>query len=315
MTVHGEATALTEIKAVAPGYPLKGRISVREQAGAPAARPERIPEPGTVWVDDRLLGRLELAIGDSIGVGERSLRIAAQVIEDPETSVGFLNLGPRLIMNAADLPSTGLITVGSRVRYRLAVAGEPAAVAGVPRLRRARDRPGPARRGRARCAPRDPLGAGAGGEVSRPVRPAVRASGRGGRGAGRAPLSAAASGRLAVMRCLGASQSLIVRLHVQQFVAARLGGEPRRLPAGRGRPGGAGGAAAAAGGRRAAAARARCRCCRASPRASCCCSASPFRRSSRCAACRPCACCAVISGCRTAPAGPGTRSASRRWPG
>ena len=101
MTMHDEATVLTEIKAVAPGYPLKGRISVRKRAGAPAAKPEGIPEPGTVWVDDRLLGRLAVAIGDSISVGERSLRIAAQVIEDPETSVGFLNLGPQLIMNAA----------------------------------------------------------------------------------------------------------------------------------------------------------------------------------------------------------------------
>src|SRR5262249_18219569 len=83
MTIHGDTTALTQVKAVAPGYPLKGRISVREQAGGATLRPERIPEPGTVWVDDRLFLRLGVGFGDSISVGERDLRIVAQVIEDP----------------------------------------------------------------------------------------------------------------------------------------------------------------------------------------------------------------------------------------
>ena len=52
-----------------------------------------------------------------------------RLLEDPETSVGFLNLGPRLTLNLADLASTGLVTAGSRVSYRLGVAGAPAVVA------------------------------------------------------------------------------------------------------------------------------------------------------------------------------------------
>ena len=218
MTIHGDATALTEIKAVAPGYPLKGRISVRERTGAPAVRPERIPEPGTVWVDDRLLGRLGVSIGDGVSVGERELRIAAQVIEDPETSVGFLNLGPQLVMNSVDLPSTGLITVGSRVRYRLAVAGPPPAVQAF----------------RDHAAAQ--IGPGQRVEDVRDARPEVRgALERAEKFLGLSALlsvllaavAVALAARrylrrhldgVAVMRCLGASQSLIVRLHVQQFV-------------------------------------------------------------------------------------------------
>ena len=218
MTIHGEATVLTEIKAVAQGYPLKGRISVREKVGAAAVKPERIPEPGTVWVDDRLLGRLAAAVGDSISVGERSLRIAAQVIEDPETSVGFLNLGPQLVMNSADLPSTGLITVGSRVRYRLGIAGEPPAVQAF------------------RDFAATQIGPGQRVEDVRDARPEVRgALERAEKFLGLSALlsvllaavAVALAARrylrrhldgVAVMRCLGASQSLIVRLHVQQFV-------------------------------------------------------------------------------------------------
>ena len=92
--------------------------------------------------DDRLLARLGLQVGDRIGLGDATFAIAAQVVEDPETSVGFINLGPRLTMNASDLPATGLIAEGSRVSYRLGVAGPPAAVADFRRLAAAAVGPG-----------------------------------------------------------------------------------------------------------------------------------------------------------------------------
>ena len=125
MTVAGERTVLTEIKAVGPGYPLKGRMTIRTSNDAQPKTPKAIPESGTVWVDERLLARLQVNVGDTVSVGERGFRVAATLVEEPESSVGFLNLGPRLTLNLADLQSTGLVQVGSRVGYRLAVAGNP----------------------------------------------------------------------------------------------------------------------------------------------------------------------------------------------
>ncbi|MCW5625923.1 MAG: FtsX-like permease family protein [Burkholderiales bacterium] len=128
MVTAGEASQLSEIKAVAADYPLRGKLrladatgTVREDRGAPA--------PGDVWVDDRLLLRLGLALGDPLNVGERPLRIAARVVDDPDSNIGFLNVMPRLIVNETDLASTKLIQVGSRVTYRLMVSGERDAVA------------------------------------------------------------------------------------------------------------------------------------------------------------------------------------------
>jgi len=222
MTVAGENTVLTEVKAVELGYPLKGRIAIRTAAGAQPMRPQGVPEPGSVWVDDRLLARLGLAIGDAVGVGERRFRIAAQVVEDPETSVGFLNLGPRLTMNVADLASTGLIATGSRVSYRLAVAGEPAKVAAF------------------RQAAAGMLGPGQRVEDVRDARPEIRSAlERAEKFLGLSALlsvilaavAVALAARrylrrhldgVAIMRCLGASQGLILRLHVAQFVALGL---------------------------------------------------------------------------------------------
>lgn len=222
MTTAGERSVLTEIKAVGEGYPLKGKMEIRTRADGEALRPQRIPEPGTVWVDDRLLARLDLAIGDRLSVGSRQFRIAAQVLEDPETSVGFLNLGPRLTLNLADLESTGLVTVGSRVSYRLGVAGAPALVA--------------AFRGQAAAL----LGPGQRVEDVRDARPEIRSAlERAERFLGLSALlsvllaavAVALAARrylrrhldgVAIMRCLGASQALILRLHVLQFVALGL---------------------------------------------------------------------------------------------
>jgi putative ABC transport system permease protein len=222
MTVARESTVLTEIKAVGPGYPLKGRIAIRSEGDAEPVRPQGIPEPGTVWVDDRLPGRLGVAIGDALGVGERRFRIGAQVVEDPETSVGFLNLGPRLTLNLVDLPSTGLIAVGSRVSYRLGVAGPPAAVA--------------AFRAQAQRA----IGPGQRVEDVRDARPEIRSAlERAEKFLGLSALlsvilaavAVALAARrylrrhldgVAIMRCLGASQGLILRLHVAQFVVLGL---------------------------------------------------------------------------------------------
>jgi putative ABC transport system permease protein len=219
MTMAGERSVLAEIKAVEPGYPLKGRIAVRTSGEGAPERPRGIPAPGTVWADERLLARLELHIGDAIGVGERSLRIAAIVVEDPETAVGFLNLGPRLLLNQQDLESTGLIQVGSRVTYRLGIAGPAAQVAAF------------------RAAAQRHIGPGQRVEDVRDARPEVRAAlERSEKFLGLSALlsvllAAVAVGlaarrylrrhldSCAIMRCLGASQRLILWLHIQQFVA------------------------------------------------------------------------------------------------
>jgi len=128
MLRFGEDNLLTEVKAIADGYPLRGRLHIRSQLDGADFAPHRIPEPGKVWVDARLLRRLALSIGDIVALGERQFEVSALVSEEPESSAGFLNLGPRLMFNQADLASTELIVPGSRVQYRLFVAGEQNAV-------------------------------------------------------------------------------------------------------------------------------------------------------------------------------------------
>ncbi|HTS52274.1 MAG TPA: FtsX-like permease family protein [Burkholderiales bacterium] len=222
MTLHEGRSQLSEIKAIGPGYPLKGRLTV-DDGEHPVEKPsDAIPLPGTVWVDERLLARLEMRIGDSVALGMRRFRIAARLTEEPETTVGFLNLGPRLIMNLADLPSTGLIQVGSRVTYRLGLTGTAPALREFRVFAESRARPGQRV------------------EDVRDARPEIRSAlDRAEKFLGLSALlsvllaavAVALAARrylkrhldaCAIMRCLGSSQRLIVRLHVQQFVALGL---------------------------------------------------------------------------------------------
>ena len=222
MTQAKDRALLTEVKAVSAGYPLRGHLRIRESATGPDFEPARIPAPGSVWVDDRFLRRLDASIGDRIALGEREFTVAAMVSEEPESSAGFLNLGPRLMFNMDDLASTALVQVGSRVSYRLFVAGDTQGVA------RFRDYAAQTIRPGQRV------------EDIREARPEINSAlTRAERFLGLSALltvilagvAVALAARrylqrhldaCAIMRCLGASQTLILTLHVLQFATIGL---------------------------------------------------------------------------------------------
>jgi putative ABC transport system permease protein len=119
---------LAAIKAVSPGYPLRGALRIAPAPGAPDHAARSIPPPGTVWVDQQLLDTLKLKVGDKVKVGGRDFTIGALITKELDRGFAFVNFSPRLMLNAADLPSTGLVTYGSRVTYRLLVAGSDSAI-------------------------------------------------------------------------------------------------------------------------------------------------------------------------------------------
>ena len=87
-----------------------------------------MPGPGEAWVDPQLLQALGAAPGDRIKLGESTFRIARLIAIEPDRGTQFINFAPRVMLNLADLPATQLITSGSRVTYRLLMAGERDAV-------------------------------------------------------------------------------------------------------------------------------------------------------------------------------------------
>ena len=125
---EGGASKLVSVKAVSDAYPLRGRVTLAGAAGTPDSARSGAPERGSVWVDPALLGALNLRLGDTLLLGDARLRITHGIVNEPDRGTGFASFAPRVLLNEADLPATGLVQPASRVTYRLAVAGtsEPA---------------------------------------------------------------------------------------------------------------------------------------------------------------------------------------------
>jgi putative ABC transport system permease protein len=119
---------LASIKAVAPGYPLRGHLSLRAPTGASDVITQAIPAAGTVWVDPNVLVKLNLTVNDHLKLGDAEFSVAGVILKEPDRGASFVNFAPRIMLRLSDLAATKLIQNGSRVTYRLLLAGDPAVI-------------------------------------------------------------------------------------------------------------------------------------------------------------------------------------------
>ncbi len=218
MAVRGESTQLVSVKAVSEGYPLRGRLRIIAPGAMAEQETSAIPAPGTLWVAPRLLDILGVGLGDRLELGAMEFTIAASIVQESDNALDFMNVAPRVLINEGDLEATGLLGVGSRVSYRLLLAGATDAIAGYRKWA-------------------DPkLAAGERLEGVRDARPEVRTMlERAGRFLGLcslmatilAAVAAALAARrfavrqldqAAIMRCLGATQSRLLGIYLVQLL-------------------------------------------------------------------------------------------------
>ena len=126
---QGGATRLVALKAVDPGYPLRGQVTLAPAPDAPVAPARGIPLAGQAWVDTALLDALQLQVGDTLVLGDATLRISHILVTEPDRGAGFMSFAPRVMIGQKDLAATRLVQPASRLNFRLAVAGPDAAVA------------------------------------------------------------------------------------------------------------------------------------------------------------------------------------------
>ncbi len=123
VVVTENSNRLISAKAVSDGYPLRGSLRTQSALGAPEAEPPGVPEPGTAWVESRLLGLLDLELGETLSMGALELTVSRILSFEPDRGQGFGSLAPRVMFNHADLEATELLGPGSRVRHKLLLAG------------------------------------------------------------------------------------------------------------------------------------------------------------------------------------------------
>jgi len=106
---------LSSVKAVDNYYPLIGELELKNSTGM--FKVSSSPEPGTVWMDERLQNLLLLDYGDEIFLGDAKLIFTATIIYEPDRASGNFAFAPKTIMNMFDVESTNVIQPGSRVEY------------------------------------------------------------------------------------------------------------------------------------------------------------------------------------------------------
>jgi putative ABC transport system permease protein len=118
---------LVSLKAVNNTYPLRGQLTVRNAQG----QDEKVtsgPPQGELWVDQGVLGSLDVQLGDSVQVGEITRPVTRVILVEPDRGGGFVNFAPRVMMNTADLEESRLLGLGSRATWRIYFTGEQTVV-------------------------------------------------------------------------------------------------------------------------------------------------------------------------------------------
>ncbi|MDN5923658.1 MAG: ABC transporter permease [Xanthomonadales bacterium] len=116
---------LLDVNAVEGHWPLRGTLQLTDAHGH--TYDGHGPDVGAVYLDHRALVGLGLKVGDQVQVGGRELRIAAELLRQPDGGQLFA-LAPRAMMNLADARAAGLLGQGSRAEHHLWLAGAAAAI-------------------------------------------------------------------------------------------------------------------------------------------------------------------------------------------
>jgi putative ABC transport system permease protein len=123
VVVRGERLQLSSVRAAAAGYPPRGSVRTAVALYQPGAPTGEIPAPGTAWAEARLFQALSIDVGETIEIGNARFRLTRVLTTEPGFAGRFFSFGPRILINIADVPRTGVVQPGSRVSYRYGFAG------------------------------------------------------------------------------------------------------------------------------------------------------------------------------------------------
>ncbi|TVR44737.1 MAG: FtsX-like permease family protein [Planctomycetota bacterium] len=121
----GEAARLVLLRAPALGWPLRGVVEL-EVEGAAAGQSQRydaaalaeVMDDGSALVQRDLLLQLDVAVGDTLRLGELDLRIGGVLIDEPGGGSVMMSIGPTVLITPAALEASGLAGFAARVTHQ-----------------------------------------------------------------------------------------------------------------------------------------------------------------------------------------------------
>lgn len=114
MSFSDSSMYLISVKAVDSEYPLRGELRLRSADNTIKSH----VLPGELWVSDRILGLLEVAVGETLAIGDAELTISGVIDADPELVFNPFDSIPNVFIHESDIEKTGALQLGSRVNYK-----------------------------------------------------------------------------------------------------------------------------------------------------------------------------------------------------
>ena len=112
-----DAFVMVNVKAIEPTFPLRGELKVTPVSTQ--------IQTGQVWLSARAMELLKLKLGDSLNIADGVFKVTAVIERDSNQELGFSAFSPTVIIAQQDVAKTNAIQPGSRIDYRLLMAGEP----------------------------------------------------------------------------------------------------------------------------------------------------------------------------------------------
>lgn len=108
---------MVNVKAIEPLFPLRGQLEIEPSA--------KVIQSGEVWLSQRAADLLKVKRGDTVSIADGTFRFSGVIVRDSNQELGFSGFSPTVIIHQADIAKTHAIQTGSRIDYRLLMAGSP----------------------------------------------------------------------------------------------------------------------------------------------------------------------------------------------
>ena len=115
MASTADQFVMVNVKAIEPQFPLRGELRIQPNQAQ--------IKVGEVWLSQRAKDLLHVELGDHIQIADGQFKVAGVVEHDSNQEMGFSAFSPTVIIHRADVGKTNAVQVGSRIDYRLLLAG------------------------------------------------------------------------------------------------------------------------------------------------------------------------------------------------
>lgn len=115
MAYTNDQFVMVNVKAIDQAFPLRGTLRIQPRA-------QNISS-GQVWLSQRAMDLLKVKLGDSIHIADAEFEVKGLIEYDSNQELGFSGFSPTVMISQADIAKTNAVQVGSRIDYRLLMAG------------------------------------------------------------------------------------------------------------------------------------------------------------------------------------------------